>query len=350
MGTAIPSPSNVPRRSIVRRLARGIVIGVRAVLLTGTLGWATLAVYFADTHAGPRRVTAALWVLATAAAMGLIRPHRLRFGALAALFVAVVLWFFSLAPSNDRDWSAECAHVPSAVLDGNRLMVRNVRNFAYRTETDFTPRWEGRQYDLAAVDSADLFLVYWGSPHIAHVMISFGFRDGRHLCVSIEARKERTESYSAVEGFFRQFELLYVVADERDLVRLRTTYRAGEDVYLYRTDLSPAQARAALESYLGAANSLAAAPQFYNALTSNCATNVLEHARRGGAAARLTTDVLLSGHADRQAYREGRLDRSIPFDELKRRSLINPAARAAGDDVNFSARIRAGLPDPRPGR
>lgn len=340
-------PERPRRRTRVRCLARWIGIALLTVLMTGMLAWAALAVCFGDTHAGPRRMTAGLYVLAAAAAAVVVRPRRLGLAAFVALFVTVAGWFLSLTPSNDRDWSPECARVPYAEIEGDHLTIHNVRNFAYRTETDLTPCWEDRQYDLRTVESADLLLVYWGSPHIAHVMVSFGFGDGRHLCVSIEARRERTESYSAVGGFFRQFELIYILSDERDAVRLRTNYRTGEDVYLYRTDLGPAQARAALESYLGAANSLAAAPRFYNALTSNCATNVLEHARRGGAAARLTTDVLLSGHADRQAYRNGRLDVSVPFDELKRRSLINAAARAADGDPDFSELIRAGLPDPR---
>lgn len=340
-------PGRRPRRAVVRRLTRWVGIGLLAVLLTFMLAWAALAVYCADTHAGPRRTAAALYVVAAVAAVVIVRPRRVGLAVFVALFVTVLGWFLSRAASNDRDWADECARVAYAEIDGDRVTLRNVRNFAYRTETDFTPRWEDRGYDLRTVERADLFLVHWGSPHIAHVMVSFEFDDGRHLCVSIEARKERTESYSAVGGFFRQFELIYVFADERDVVRLRTNYRTGEDVYLYQTDLSPAQARAALESYLGAANSLAAAPRFYNALTSNCATNVLEHARRGGGVAPLTADVLLGGHADRQAYRNGRLDGSIAFDELKRRSLINPVARAADGDPNFSRSIRAGLPDPR---
>jgi hypothetical protein len=176
-------------------------------------------------------------------------------------------------------------------------------------------------------------------------MVSFEFDDGRHLAVSVETRKETGESYSTVQGFFRQYELAYVFADERDVIRLRTRFR-NEDVYLYRTTIGPEQARAVLMSYVRTANALAGRPQFYNALTSNCATNVLDHAREGEMPARMSLDVLLSGYAARQAYRNGRLDTSLPFEELERRSHVNAAALAADADPNFSNAIRAGLPNP----
>jgi hypothetical protein len=250
-----------------------------------------------------------------------------------------------LSPSNDRDWLPEVARLASADVEGNRVVVHNVRNFDYRSETDFTPTWEDRSYDLDHLKSVDLILVYWGSKAIAHAIVSFGFDDGQYLAVSIETRKERGESYSAVQGFFRQYELVYVFADERDALRLRTNFR-NEDVYLYHTRISPENTRRIFLSYLARANALRQDPEWYNALTTNCVTSVIPHARAGGAPAPWSMDILLSGHAARQAYRNGNLDDSLPFEQLESRSRVNDAALAAGNASDFSRQIRIGLPVP----
>jgi hypothetical protein len=342
---APPPPPPRARRGVVRRSIRAIgltLLGLAAGMVTL---WSAAAVYYADTHAGPRTLRA-LGVVAIALALVLVvRPKRYALVGIGTLFLIVVGWFFSLKPSNGRSWVPEIARLARAEVDGDRLTIRNVRDFDYRSETDFTPRWADRTYDLARLQTVDLMLVYWGSKAIAHAMVSFEFDDGRHLAVSVETRKETGESYSTVQGFFRQYELAYVFADERDVIRLRTRFR-NEDVYLYRTTVGPEQARAVLLSYARTANALAGRPQFYNALTSNCATNVLDHAREGTMPAQMSLDVLLSGYAARQAYRNGRLDTSLPFEELERRSHVNAAALAADADPNFSNAIRAGLPNP----
>jgi hypothetical protein len=283
-------------------------------------------------------------VLGTAAVL-FARPRRYGLAAVGLLFAIVLGWFFTRTPSNDRNWLPDVARVASAEVEGNRLVVHNVRDFDYRSETDFTPRWTDRTYDLGKLRTVDLILVYWGSKAIAHAMVSFEFDDAQHLAVSVETRKETGESYSTVQGFFRQYELYYVFADERDVIRLRTRYR-NEDVYLYRTTVGPEQARNVLQSYVRAANALNDRPQFYNALTSNCATNVLDHARDGKMPAKMSWEILLSGYAARQAYRNGRLDSSMPFEQLEARSHVNAAALAADADPNFCERIRAGLPNP----
>jgi hypothetical protein len=189
----------------------------------------------------------------------------------------------------------------------------------------------------------DLILCYWGSPDVAHVISSFGFDDGRYLAASIEVRRENGEPQSSLRSLFREYELIYVFGDERDLLRLRTNIRK-EDLYLYRTRLSPAQARAVLLSYLDRANALATRPEWYNTLTTNCATGALPHARAAGAPGQWSLDIFLSGRAARQAYANRLIDTSLPFDELERRSLINAAALAADNAPDFSQRIRSGLP------
>ena len=317
--------------------------------MTCLILWAALAILFADTHSGPRRLLAAIYVAIALTVVVFVRPRQQLLAALAILFAVVLGWYFLLRASNSRDWAPDVARLPWSDIDGDRLTVHNVRSFDYRSETDFSPNWADRTYDLSKVKTADLMMVYWGSKAIAHAMVSFGFDDGQFLAVSIETRKERFESYSALQGFFRQYELYYVFADERDVIRLRTHYR-GEDVYLYHTTLTPEQARAVLLSYARRANALKDRPEFYNALTSNCATNVLEHARDGELPAEMSWDIVLSGYAARQAYRNGRLDTSMPFEALQSRSRINDAALAAGNGPDFSKAIRAGLPNPTNGK
>ena len=190
--------------------------------------------------------------------------------------------------------------------------MHNVRNADYRTETDYTLRLEERDFDLSKLRSLDLFLVYWGSPWIAHTIMSWGFDDGRYLAISIETRKTKGQSYSAVRGFFRQYELIYVVADERDVIRLRTNYR-GEDVYLYRMDVSPANAQRLLLSYFRAINRLRFQPEWYNALTENCTTAIRRIAGPYQERSWWSWKLFLNGHLDELAYDIGAIDRSLPF-------------------------------------
>jgi uncharacterized protein DUF4105 len=183
---------------------------------------------------------------------------------------------------------------------------------------------------------------------IAHIIVSFGFAERDFVAVSIETRRERSEGYSNVRGFFRNYELYYVVADERDLIGLRARHRQNppEDVYLFRTNAPRENVRRAFLDYMREINSLKERPQFYNTLTTNCTTGVLGHARVNAAAPTYSWKILLSGYTPLYVYENGRLDTTIPFDELKRRSRINEAARAAGDAPDFSVRIRAGVPRP----
>jgi hypothetical protein len=231
-----------------------------------------------------------------------------------------------------------------AEIEGDHVTIHNVRNFEYRTETDYTPQWETRSYDLSQIRGADLFITYWGSPWIAHPIVSFDFADGGHVAFSIESRKEVGEDYSAFKGFFRQYELIYIVADERDVIRLRTNYRVGEEVYLYRTTATADSARTVFLDYLRSANLLHAQPAFYNAATSNCTTNIRIHTK-AAAGDKITPwnwRLLLNGKADAFAYGHGRFVGDLPFPALKAQAHINETARAADSAADFSARIRQG--------
>jgi len=231
----------------------------------------------------------------------------------------------------------------NAEIDCDCVTIHNVRNFDYRTETDFTPRYETRTYDLSQLRGLDLFLNYWGSPLIAHPILSFDFGDQGRICFSIETRPERHEAYSAIRGFYRQFELIYIAADERDVIRVRTNFRKGEDVYLYRLIVPLEQTRARFLEYVHRINQLHAKPEWYNAITSNCTTSIrTQHA----AADRVPWDwrILANGKADELLYERGHLDHALPFAELKARSLINERAKAADASPDFSELVRLELP------
>jgi hypothetical protein len=237
--------------------------------------------------------------------------------------------------------------LPYASIQGDRVTIHNIRSLQYRTETDYEVRHYDKTFDLDRLDAVDLLAVYWMGDAIAHVMISFGFQEKEFVAFSIEIRKEQGERYSTLKGFFKQYELTYVVGDERDLVRVRTDYRnPPEDVYLYRLKMSPESARKLFLEYIRQINSMKETPEWYNTLTTNCTTNVVRHVRAFGGQARYTWKVLLSGYAPRYAYELGALDATIPFEELRQKSYINPKAHAAGDDPEFSKKIREGLPKP----
>jgi hypothetical protein len=233
---------------------------------------------------------------------------------------------------------------PYATINRDMITVHNVRNFDYRSETDFTPRWETRTYDLRKLDSADIVAVYWAGKAIAHIMLSFGFGGKDFLAVSIETRKEKGESYSTLAGFFRQYELYYVVADERDVMRVRTTYRQPqEDVYVYR---SVENLRRVFLDYIKAMNQLRDRAAYYNTLTTNCTTNVLFHTRVNPESPPMSWKILLSGYVPDYLYELGRLDTSRSLADLEKVSHVNQRAHAADKDPAFSQRIREGLPKP----
>jgi len=337
-----------PGAGRTRRL-RPVVWVVRALIgfgCTALLGWMALAIYFDFAFLGPPGLRAGLGALVpvgAAVALWLVRPLRWVLAGILGAFVVVLVAWLAIPPSNARDWQPDVATLPFADIDGERVTVHNVRNAEYRTETDYTVRLEDRALDLAQLRSLDLFLIYWGSPLIAHTIMSWGFEGDQYLAISIETRKEKGEEYSALRGFFRQYELFFVVADERDVVRLRTNIR-GEDVYVYRLDASPADARLLLLRYLHEINELRERPQWYNALTENCTTAIR---RLAGADARRSWwswKLLLNGYLDELAYDLGAIDRSLPFAVLKAKSHVNARAKAANDDPRFSVRIRDGLP------
>ncbi|MCU0731202.1 MAG: DUF4105 domain-containing protein [Hyphomonas sp.] len=261
--------------------------------------------------------------------------------------VAAVVWWVSRVPSNDRNWQADVARVAWAERDGDTVRLHNVRNFHYRTETDFDARWEDRTVNLSELKGVDLFVSHWGSPWIAHALVSFDFGPGGYLTASVEARKEVGESYSAVWGFFRQYERIFILADERDVIRLRTNIRTDEEVRLYRTRLTRADSEALFRQYLDWMNSARQSPEWYNALTANCTSSFTDFlvARGIGGVSRWDWRLVANGKGEEMLYELGNFEAGgLGFAELQEKSLINGRAVAAGDGADFSRRIREGLP------
>jgi len=307
-------------------------------------GWCTLALWF---DSSKNSILAGLVVAIFAAGVCaiLVKVRPLKKMALVAWLpiLAVIVWWKLIPPSNDRDWQPSVSRLPSAEVTGGQFTIKNVRDFKYSSESEFEPRWESRTYDLNEVRGADMFISFWGPTLIAHTIMSWEFSDGRHLAISIETRKEKGEAYSAVKGFFRQFEIYYVVADERDVVGLRTAYR-GEQVFLYRLKHSPEMARKLLEDYLVEIDKLDKHPEWYNALSENCTTSIRHHAQAVGAGNSWDWRILANGRLDERGYELGVIDTSMPLAELRKRSNITEKAKAAINDPAFSQLIRVGLP------
>jgi hypothetical protein len=308
-------------------------------------GWGGLALWIAGPGPPPIRAALALVVVCGTLMLRAVLRSTLRSASVTlGIFLGLLAWWSTLTPSSDLDWAPEVARMPTIEVQGDELVVHNLRSFDYRSETDFVPRYEDRRYDLSKLVGLDLFVSHWGSPAIAHTIMSWEFSDAPPLAISIETRKKRGQEYSAIDGFFRQYELIYVVADERDLIRLRTNYR-GEDVYLYRLTTPIANARQLLMEYVQTINSLAKRPEFYNALTENCTTAIRTNVENAGGHIPWSWKLLLTGYVDEMLYERGRVRGHLPFARLKEASRINDRAKAADQDPEFSQRIREGLPE-----
>ena len=324
------------------RIVRCLTIVIAWFVLFLAEAWAFGALWF-DAPAA-NRILAIVFLIVCLAVLGLVRPLGRKLALLAILFGAVLTWWFSLKPSNEANWQLDVAQLAWAEIKGDEVTLHNVRNCDYRTETDYTARWETRNVRISQISGVDLAINYWGSPWIAHPIVSFQFADAPPVCFSIETRKQAGQSYSAIRGLYRQFELIYIVADERDVIRVRTNYRHGEDIYLYRTTVTPAQARERFHEYLRSLNEIRDHPRWYNAITTNCTTSIRD---QHPAAERIPWDwrILLNGKGDELMFeRHTIVTAGLPFSELKARSLIDQRAKAADAASNFSELIRVGLP------
>jgi hypothetical protein len=332
-------------------MRRGLSIartGAFAVLLILSVIWANLAIAYQLPGAAVGRIGAslALDLIALAALVALILgKHRRAVLIYVAVYALLIAWSVSIRASNDKSWAADVAHGITGVIEANRLSARGVRNFRWRTETDYTERWEQRTYDLSKLRSLDLFLIYWMGPSIAHTIMSFGFDDGRYLDFSIELRRTLNGQYSALAGFFKTHELVYIGADERDLLTLRKV--RNEQIQLYRLRTPPERVRALLVEYIKEATDLAAYPKFYNTLTTNCTTTIFDMMRTVTSSIPFDWRIILTGHLPDYLYEHGAVDTQISLEELRQKANVTGRVDGSLSELEFSSRIREGVPTPR---
>ena len=331
----------------VRYLGRFLL----CLLVMPFLLWAGAALWID----GPvHRVLAGLLVvgyfLAAAYLILYVRPFLHSLFGLILLGLLVLGWWLGLKPSNDRDWQADVARLPRATLEGDTLTISNVRQFVYPNPGQVSEHWSTQSYQLSELTGFDIFFSFWGPTAYGHTLASWSFADGRHLAISIEARKESHEEYSAIKSFFRQFELYYVVSQETDVVGVRAGPRQ-ERLELYRVFTPNDGARLMLLDYIDELNQLADEPRWYNAFGNNCTTTIWRHARSIGSSFPLDWRLLANGYVLELARELGTVNSDYDLEELRRRSDVTDKARAlvaaGADDRAFSAGLRVDLP-PRP--
>lgn len=315
--------------------------------LTGSTAWAALAINFGDSTSGTGQlilsITVALIGLIAVIVLLFIPSWRNRLLLIHGIvFLAALLWWFNIQPSNDRNWQTDMSKLAHASIAGDLVTVHNIRNFSYRSEFDYDPGYYDKTFDLNKLEGIDLFAVYWMGPAIAHIIISFDFGEHNHLAISIEARKEEGESYSTIKGFFRQFELIYVVADERDVIGLRTNYRQDppEQVYRYRINAPKENGKRFFLEYINKINALYEKPAFYNTLLANCTSLIWLHSRVNPGHLPFSWKILLSGYLPEYLYESGRFDQQLSFAELKAHAHVNPLIREREISSSFSSLIR----------
>jgi Domain of unknown function (DUF4105) len=347
MGEANPSRATLT----LRRVGSRTVTAVAVIVLPLLTLWGAFALWYqipgGQVVGGQAlKVAAAVgWVAFGLAALIAVSKGRAVVGlsCFAVGVAGLLLWWQRILPSNQRVWADDVAMTASGRVDGNRVTLSNVRNFEWRSNTDYTQRWETRTYDLSRLVTVDMVLSYWSMNAIAHVLVSFGFDDGSHVVFSVEIRREKAESFAEIGGFFKEFELSVIAADERDVIRVRTNVR-GEDDYLYRIRMPVEDMRALFLAYVNEANLLVGTPRFYNTITVNCTTLVYHMLQRIVGHLPLDYRLLFSGYLPSYVYEVGGLDSRYSLQQLRAFGRITDRARAADRSATFSTDIRQGIP------
>lgn len=307
--------------------------------------WSFGALYFSPIEPEPLKIALAYsYLVGIPLALLIIRSKKWALILPVAAFLCVLSYEWQIQPKANAVYQPQVMRNAFAKIQDGKVVFYNIRNNTYRTADDFDVHYETREYQLGKLRTVDVYTNYWGMDAIAHVFVSFGFADGRYLSVSIEYRPEAGESYGTFNGLFKQYEIIYIWADERDIARLRTNYRK-EDVFLYRTTLTPEQARKLFISMVEKTNSLNQKPEFYNTVTQSCTNTIGDHI--------IQAQVfnlpwwkrrLLTGSIGQRLYDAGLLvTGSKPFTELKAESKINERAQAADRSADFSEEIRTHL-------
>jgi hypothetical protein len=328
------------------RPLRLVISAIAAVIVGFPAIWGCFALWYQSSPTPAVKVLCVgLWIIFSLAMLVAVFNGQALLGIIgfAAVFAVMVAWWTRLQPTNDQVWADDVAQMTTGVVEGNWVTLHNVRNFDWRTVDDYTQRWETRTYDLERLKSVDMIMSYWTGPAIAHMLISFGFDDGAQVVFSVEIRRQKTQKFSEVGGFFKEFELSVIAADERDVIRLRTNVR-GEDDYLYRLQLPKTAIRSLFLAYVDEANSLIDTPRFYNTISVNCTTLVYQMMKRIVGHLPLDYRLLFSGYLPEYVHSVGGLDSRYTLEELKRRGHITERAKQSDRSDSFSADIRRGLP------
>jgi hypothetical protein len=344
MSTAVAQAH--PKHGLVARWLTGLGLVLVWFVLAVLSLWAMAALYI-DVRLSLLRIP--LTILYVVVLVVILVRYKLHLRSALLCFVCfclVLTWWLSLKPTNIGNWQPDVDSPASVEMAGDRMIIHNLRNGDYRTETDYSNCWSDRTVNLSDLRGADLFFTTWGVRWIGHPIVSFRFGNDQHVAFSIEARYKGDQAYSAILGFFRQYELIFVVADERDLIRLRTNFRKDEEVFLYRTSLGPESARAIFLTYVDYLNQLKDHPEWYNALTRNCTTTLDKQISSEVAKPQpWNYQFLVNGTLDELLYDRGRLvTDGLSFKDLKSRAHINADAKAADNSPDFSALIRVDRP------
>ena len=325
----------------------GLVVVVLVLALLGI--WVTLAIWFRAPFADlPRIALSGLFAMVSLLTiLALFSQFKWpAIGTFAALFLGMLAWWNTLHPPTTGNWAADVSRQVTGEIEGNTLTLTDVRDFEWRSNTDFTERWTTRTYDLDQLQSVDMFLSYWAGPEMAHFILSFGFSDGQYLAWSVEVRREIGGGFSPVADFFKENTLIIVATTEPDVVGVRSNER-GEDVQLFRLDVGLDVARALLKEYVQEANMLAQTPQWYNSVTTNCTTVVFQMIKAIGKGRPFDWRIIANGYLPDYSYDQGALNSDFTLAELRRLGRVAPRALAVGLGPNYSTAIRQGVPFPR---
>lgn len=256
-------------------------------------------------------------------------------------FLGIFLWQISLKPSNDRNWTADQEILPWVQIENDNITIHNVRDFSYRQTTDYDINYQTKNYRLDDLVSLDYLVAPFSGIGAAHTFLSFGFEDGDYLAVSVEIRKKEGDKFSPLRGLFRQYELMYVLGTEEDIIKLRTNHRQ-EDVYLYPTKTTPEQIQVLFLDVLRRINQLAIEPEFYNTITNNCTTNLALHINNvwPQTIPRFDPRLVFPKNSDILIYNLGLLDISTNPKDSRDNYYINDKAQRHEPGENFSALIR----------
>ena len=318
-----------------------------ATLLVGLPGvWAAFAIWYqAPGGQALKSGFLTLWIAVSLAVLVALWQGRTGVALLvfAPAFGALLFWWQHIAPSNDRRWADDVARITAGSIEADQVTLHNVRNFDWRTNDDYTQRWETRVYRLDKLDSVDMIMSYWDGWAIAHMLVSFGFADGQQVAFSVEVRREKNKTYSEIGGFFKRYGLSIIAADERDVIRVRTNVR-GEDDYLYRIRMPLAAMRSLFLGYVEQADRLVDEPRFYNTITVNCTTLVYHMMKRIVGYLPWSYRLLFTGYLPSYVYRVGGLDQRYTLPELRSLGRITDRAKQSDRSDTFSTDIRRGIP------